>query len=139
MANNALKILLVSTDPDPVRVLREDLVKGRDLPFELIQAEDFFTVQDAFDKHELHLIVLDLSVSQKQGLEQLDQVCREAGGIPILVLIDPPDDDLGTQSIKRGAHEYFFKRRVLADASSLIDRIRYTLERHILLGDARVM
>ncbi|MBW1903105.1 MAG: response regulator, partial [Deltaproteobacteria bacterium] len=95
--------------------------------------------REVFEKNEMHLIVLDLSVSQELGLEQLDQVCRESRGIPILVLIDPADDAVGTQAIKRGAHEYLFKRSVLADASSLIDRIRYTLEKQILLGNARAM
>ncbi len=139
MTNKILKIMLISTDPGCVRVLRQVLNQGPDLPFELIHAEDVFTAKDVFEKNEVHLIVLDLSVSQEHGLEQLDQIYQNAGGIAILVLIDPEDDSLGTQAIKRGAQEYFFKRRVLADASSLIDRIRYTLERQILLGNARAM
>jgi DNA-binding NtrC family response regulator len=139
MTNKTLKILLISADPDYVRVLRQVMDKGQDLPFELIYAEDVFTAQDVFEKEEVHLIVLDLSVSQEHGLEQLDQICQNARGIAILVLIDLEDDSLGTQAIKRGAHEYLFKRSVLADASSLIDRIRYTLEKQILLGNARAM
>jgi DNA-binding NarL/FixJ family response regulator len=139
MTNNILKTMLISTDPDCVRVLRQVLDKGQDLPFELIHAEDVLTAKDVFEKNEVHLIVLDLSGSQEHGLEQLDQICQNARGIAILVLIDPEDDSLGTQAIKKSAQEYFFKRRVLADANSLIDRIRYTLERQILLGNARAM
>jgi DNA-binding NtrC family response regulator len=139
MTTNILNIMLISTDPDYVRVLRQVLNKGQDLPFELIRAEDVFTAQDVLKKNEVHLIVLDLSVSQEHGLEQLDQIYQNASGIAILALIDPEDDSLGTQAIKRGAQEYFFKPRALADASSLIDRIRYILERQILLGNARAM
>ena len=136
MTNKASKILLISTDSDPIRVLREAMDKGQILPFELIHVEDVFTAQDVLEKNEIYLIILDLSVSQEHGLEQLDQLCKEASGIPILVLIDPEDDSLGIQAIKRGAHEYFSKRKALTNVRSLIDSIRYTLEKQILLGNA---
>jgi signal transduction histidine kinase len=75
-----------------------------------------------------HLILLDLSLPDSQGLDTVRAVAQQARGTPIVVLTGADDETLGIAAVRNGAQDYLVKGQ--ADARMLVRAIRYAIERH---------
>jgi diguanylate cyclase (GGDEF)-like protein/PAS domain S-box-containing protein len=54
-------------------------------------------------------ILIDLALPDIRGLDALDMLLLAAPRTPILVLIDPQDEETGKLAVQRGAQDYVFK------------------------------
>jgi len=57
-------------------------------------------------------ILVDLFLPDSRGIETFDQLFLAAPHIPILILIDPQDEDTAKLAVQRGAQDYLFKARL---------------------------
>ncbi len=88
------------------------------------------SLADALRRHpfgDIDAVLLDLNLSDSQGLDTLDRLARVVGGIPIIVLTAHDDDRLAVLAVQRGAQDYLVKGEV--DGASLMRAIRYARER----------
>ena len=72
-------------------------------------------------------LLLDLNLPDSTGVTTFLRLQPRATGVPIVVLVAPQEEDLGKQSVERGALDYLLKGEVTAQ---LVDKVlRYATER----------
>lgn len=72
-------------------------------------------------------ILLDLGLSDYDGLEGLQRTLTIAGRIPVIVLTGRVDRDLGEAAVAEGAQDYLVKSTVSGE--ELVRAVRYAVER----------
>ncbi len=73
------------------------------------------------------VVVLDTSASPEDPLLNVDQVRTAAPDVPIIVLSDHVDEDIGVRAIRAGAQDYLFKSDLTA--ARLSRSVRFAIER----------
>jgi len=76
---------------------------------------------------DFEVILLDLALSNGQGIAAFDQLILAAPNALILVLSGTTDEEIVHQAMQRGAHDYFSKAHI--DAHWLPRALRYVIER----------
>jgi diguanylate cyclase (GGDEF)-like protein/PAS domain S-box-containing protein len=72
-------------------------------------------------------LLLDLNLPDSTGVTTFLRLQPRAAGVPIVVLVAPQEEDLGKQSVDRGALDFLVKGEVTAQ---LVDKVlRYATER----------
>jgi diguanylate cyclase (GGDEF)-like protein/PAS domain S-box-containing protein len=120
-------VLLVESDPGDARLILDSLAgaAGRSFRVEwvsLLSAALLSLVREAPE-----VVLLDLTLSDGQGVEVFDQVFRAAPNSLILVLSQASDEETARQAVRRGAQDYLVKGHV--DAHWLPRALRYLIER----------
>ena len=78
----------------------------------------------------IEAILVDLYLPDSRGIDTFDRLFRAAPKIPILVLIDPQDEETAKLAVQCGAQDYLFKGRLDAyllpkAVGSMIERAAY--------------
>jgi diguanylate cyclase (GGDEF)-like protein/PAS domain S-box-containing protein len=127
------KLLLVDARPEDVQLINDelDLVRGR--PFDLEVVDTMAAALNRLRGGGIDVILLDLNLPDSLGLTSFLRLQPKAGHVPIVVLVGQRDEDLGVESVERGALDYLIKQQVV---SNLLDKtLRYATERtHTLLA-----
>jgi diguanylate cyclase (GGDEF)-like protein/PAS domain S-box-containing protein len=76
---------------------------------------------------EIAAVVVDLFLSDSQGIETFDTLFRAAPHVPILVLSHLRDEDVGRLAVQHGAQDYLLEERL--DGYSLQKALSNMLER----------
>ena len=77
------------------------------------------------------VLLLDLNMPIRGGLEILPDVRRQAPNVKVLVLTGRDEDWYITQALRAGAHGYMLKS---ASETDLLDGIRKVVQGHLVLG-----
>ena len=88
------------------------------------------TLKEALESVELEdfsAILLDLVLPDSQGLETVEQMCKHAHGIPIVVLTGNADQTTAINAVKIGAQDFLVKTDV--DLDKVWRALRYAMER----------
>ncbi|MCX5684418.1 MAG: response regulator [Planctomycetota bacterium] len=128
MANNLLRLLLVEDNPADARLLAEYLCGPHPEEFHCIHVPRLAEALSCLASDRFHLVLLDLSLPDSQGLDTVRAVVQQARGTPIVVLTGADDETLGIAAVRNGAQDYLVKGQ--AGAPMLIRAIRYAIERH---------
>ncbi len=131
MQNHITKILLVEDNSGDAYLIREALHTTRNLNFELTQADNLSETLRILSKHEIDIVLLDLSLPDSSGFSTFSHVHSHATQIPIIVLTGSDDDELAARTMQSGAQDYLIKGTFTEDL--LARSIRYSIERHNLL------
>ncbi len=81
------------------------------------------------------LILLDLGLSDSSGVKTAEEMVQSSKGIPVIVLTGLGSEDVGLQSIKKGAQDFLDKNDL--DDKILGKSIKYSLERKKHLDDLK--
>jgi PAS domain S-box-containing protein len=125
-----LNILLVEDNPGDIRLLREILRDTASTRCQIVSAMSLAMAIDTLaqgDMPKFDAILLDLSLTDSQGLDTLVRLRSKAGSIPIVVLTGLNDEDLALVAMQQGAQDYIIKGQ--ADRNLLLRSIRYAIER----------
>jgi diguanylate cyclase (GGDEF)-like protein/PAS domain S-box-containing protein len=123
-------VLLVLSDPAEAKAVRRSLVNSRDGPFKV---EWVSRCGDAIERlgsqrgEEIAAVVVDLFLSDSEGIETLDQLLRVSPDVPILVLSRSRDEDVARLAVQHGAQDYLLQERL--DGYSLPKALTSMLER----------
>ena len=71
-------------------------------------------------------VVLDLGVSESQGLDAFDKVLAAAPGLPTVVLGTIDDEATGFEAVRKGAQDYLVKEQI--DGSLMCRVLRFAAE-----------
>ena len=73
------------------------------------------------------VVLLDLTLTDSQGLPTFERVQAVAADTPIIVLSGDENRELAIQAVRQGAQDYLSKKKV--DSDTLVRSIRYAVER----------
>jgi len=123
-------VLLVLPDAPEADAVRRSLVNSSDGPFKV---EWVRRCCDAVKRlgnqggEQIAAVVVDLFLSDSQGIETFDQLLRVSPHVPILVLSHLRDEDVARLAVQRGAQDYLLEGWL--DGHSLPKALTSMLER----------
>jgi DNA-binding NarL/FixJ family response regulator len=103
-----MKILIADDHPIFRAGLKEILTKERDVDF-VGEAESGHKALELAKKQRWDVVILDITMPGKEGLEVLQELRRERPKLPVLVLSAHPEDQLALRLLKAGAAGYLTK------------------------------
>ena len=127
MSDGPNRILLVEDNPGDARLLREALKDVANYRFDLEHVERLSHALERLRHEHFDVVLLDLSLPDSQGLENLAPVRDAAPAVPILVLTGLDDEEVAVRALRVGAQDYLVKGQT--DGISVVRAIRYARER----------
>ncbi|MFP4642386.1 MAG: response regulator, partial [Dehalococcoidia bacterium] len=127
MSENATKILLVEDSPGDVELVRQLLQEVTRFNFELQSFDDLSDGLKRLSEEVFDILLLDLGLTESQGLETLSSVCNKFPHVPITVLTGLDDEGTAMEAVNRGAQDYLLKNEVTGPL--LVRSILYAIER----------
>jgi len=128
------KVLLVEDDPGDARLLREMFNEQGSHNTELTHVECMSEAEKHLAEHAVDIILLDLGLSDAQGLGAVRRAHAAAPRVPLVVLTGLDDEALAAQALQEGAQDYLIKGQIETYGSTrgLLRALRYAIERKIL-------
>ena len=119
-----VKILVCDDDP-AFRKLVLTYLRSADMDFVLKEAGQKEEIQKALDKGGIDLVLMDILMPDKSGIEWLDEIVEKRIA-PVVMLTGFGSEEIAVQSIHEGAIDYIPKDRLTKDR--LLSTIKITLE-----------
>lgn len=116
-----IKVLIVDDHAIVRRGLKELLTDEPDIS--VFEAGDAETASEIIRSARWDLIVLDLDLPGKSGLQLLDEVKRDSRSIPVLVLSVYPEEQFAVRTLRAGAAGFMSKDAAAEDLVAAIRRI----------------
>ena len=141
-----MRIMIADDHPIFRSGMKEILASEKDV--ELIgEADNGRKVLELARKQRWDVIVLDITMPGKGGLEVLEELRREQPNLPVLILSAHPEDQLALRLLKAGAAGYLTKdkapevllaaiRKVLAGDKYISDSLAHKAIRQMVSGTA---
>jgi two-component system invasion response regulator UvrY len=93
---------------------------GWTIAAEAATAEELF---DALRRERFDIVVLDLTLRDRSGIDVLAQVRREHPGVPVLILASQDEEQYALQCLRAGAKGYVQKDSSADDILGAIERV----------------
>jgi len=87
------------------------------------EASSYGELVSLLEKENYDLLILDLNLGDKNGLESIEQVNSLFPGLPILVLSTYPEEPYAVQTFKAGASGYLNKTVISDELIKAIEKI----------------
>jgi len=120
-------VLLIEDDPAVARVIQEALADASDGPFIVEWVRRLSDGLEQLSKGGMAAVLLDLFLSDSQGINTFGMLSLAAPCVPILVLGGLGDEDIAKEAVKRGAQDYLLKTRL--DSYSLTRALHSVIAR----------
>lgn len=131
-----INILIIEDDPEIVDLVKEILEDTGNFPFFCTSAASLSPGLELLTNQEFHIILLDLSLPDSQGIDTLHKTLSSAPDIPIILLTGMDDEALALEALQAGAQDYIVKGH---NESFLLARsIRYAIERKRIENELRM-
>lgn len=121
-----INLLLVEDNEDDYELTRELLSSKK---VKITWTQTLSETIEALEKEKYDVILLDLGVSDSQGLQTFESI---AGCInnppPVIVFSGNDDDEIAQEAIIKGAQDYLVKGTVTSEL--LMRSMKYAMERH---------
>lgn len=117
-----LRVLLVDDHP----LIRKGLADVLRENFEKIEIVDASSSQEAMDqirKFQWNLVLLDISLPGRSGLEILKDIRRDQPALPVLVLSMHAEEEYALRVLKSGANGYVMKNRAADELVTAINKV----------------
>ncbi|MEO7297204.1 MAG: SpoIIE family protein phosphatase [Verrucomicrobiota bacterium] len=122
-----IKVLLVEDNPEDVFLLQRILSRGRGAQFEIESEESLKKALARLERGDIDVVLLDLSLTDSQGLETFYAIQSQVPQIPIIVLSGLDDETVALKAVHAGAQDYLVKGRV--DSQLITRSMIYAIER----------
>ena len=116
-------ILIVEDEANIRRVLRK-VLSDEDKSVTISEAEDGVMAISAISKSNFDLILCDIKMPKKDGIEVLDYVQEHAPETPIVMISGHGDLETAVQAMRKGAYDYIAKP---PDLNHLLQTVRTAL------------
>jgi diguanylate cyclase (GGDEF)-like protein len=131
------RLLLVEDNAGDARLVRDMLSQQDQHTIELVHVECVREAEAYLAEHAVDLILLDLGLSDAQGLEAVQRATAAAPHIPLIVMTGLDDESLAGHALKKGAQDYLVKGQI--ETRGLLRAMRYAIERKGTESAARAM
>lgn len=143
------KILLIE-DEEPIRRVMVRILQDENATYEVTEAHDGSKGLSALKKNDFDLVLCDIKMPKKDGIEVLQETRNQNIHVPFIMLTGHGNVDTAVQAMKLGAHDFIPKP---PDLNRLLTAVRNALEikslkkentalkkkiakRHTIIGDA---
>jgi diguanylate cyclase (GGDEF)-like protein/PAS domain S-box-containing protein len=126
-------VLLISSRRSEQERVRAALAAVRGQPYRLEVAASLADALPRFKTDSIDAVLLALNLNDSNGLTTFLRIQPKATQLPIVVVVDPADEDVATSAVERGALDFLTTDQLLPQ---MIDKVlRYATERtHTLLA-----
>lgn len=128
MIGKTIKILYVEENIEDVLLIREFIKETKNVNYELTHVQHLDDALLELVNNNYDIIMLDLSLPDRQGVEIITKVRERASHIPVVVMTGIDDETMAIKALQQGAEEYLVKGKVKSHALSRI--LRYAIMRH---------
>lgn len=119
-----IRVLVVVDDDATLDALRRALRSGGD--YVVTEVTSFRDAIGAMSRTPPDVVILDLAISDAQGLRAVALTRSYAGESPLIVIADPEQETLGLKAVNAGAREYLLRNGLYP---TLITRtLRFSVE-----------
>ena len=143
------KILLIE-DEEPIRRVMVRILQDENSTYEVTEAHDGSKGLSALKKNDFDLVLCDIKMPKKDGIEVLQETRNQNIHVPFIMLTGHGNVDTAVEAMKLGAHDFIPKP---PDLNRLLTAVRNALEikslkkenkalkkkiakRHTIIGDA---
>ncbi len=123
-----IKVLLIEDNPGDARLVKEMLIDTGANRFSLTHVG---LIREGLSRllgdRGFHLILLDLSLPDGDGLDAIRQVYAVTPHLPVVILTGLDDETVAIRAVQEGAEDYLVKGQM--DSNLLARAIRYAIER----------
>lgn len=127
MSKTKLKILLIEDNMDDVFLLKKMLAEHQTTSFDIEHKSTLTDAIKILETQHFDIILLDLSLSESEGLDTFTHIHNRFSATPIIVLTGLAAEEPAIMAVRLGAQDYLVKDEV---NQHLISRaIRYAIER----------
>lgn len=127
MHSKPITILLIEDNLADADLLQEILAETDDIEWQVVHVEKLKEGLKVLKENHFDVILLDLSLPDKQGLATVSITHEEVPDLPIVVLTGFNDKVTALEALRKGAQDYLTKGQI--DNSQLVRTIRYAIER----------
>ena len=127
MEKSLIRVLLVESDAKFGRLMRENLSGLTGSPIYLEITETLAGALRELDHRQSDAVLLNLFLSDSEGISTFSRVQTEAPNLPIVILTCHDNEALALEAVRHGAQDYLVKAKV--DGKTVARVIRYAIER----------
>lgn len=136
MDATSYRILLVANDPDETVVFQDRVAElANGVSFEVAHTQRLDEALTKTRSETFHLIVLDLTLPDCEGLNTFIRMSDSAAAVPVVVMVDSQHKSLALEAARNGAQDYLVKGEW--NREMLERTIKHSRERHRLLTELR--
>ncbi len=122
-----LNLLLVEDNPADADLLQEILDEANETEWSLVHVETLKEALKCLNETPFDVVLLDLSLPDKQGLDTVQKTYQVAPDLPIVVLTGLNDKVIAIEALRQGAQDYLVKGKI--DSNLLVRAIHHAIER----------
>jgi len=127
MNPSPIKVLLIDDEPAQAWLIREYLQSAARNSVELECAETLADGLRRLAGGGIHVVLLDLSLPDSLGTATFAKMHAQYSGMPVVVLTNLEDEELGRKLVSSGAQDYLVKGQI--NELILYRALRYAIER----------
>jgi signal transduction histidine kinase len=127
MADENIHVLLIEDSEEQAQLLTQLLLESDNPVFEVTHVATLRPGLDILELQGVHIVLLDLTLPDSEGMETFLRVQNRAPDVPVVVLTGLDDEALAVETVQRGAQDYLVKGR--GDDRILVRSLRYAMER----------
>ena len=125
--NKIINVLLIEDNPGDALLIRKMLKEGERTVYKVVHDKKLDDGLKHFFNDDFDVILLDLGLSDSQGIETFNRIKNVASKVPIIILTGLSDKEFAINTLSKGAQDYLVKSYL---DSILLDRsIHYAIER----------
>ena len=118
------KILIIEDEESIRRVLKKVLIEENN-KYQFIEASDGVQGIEKIKSNKLNLILCDIKMSKKDGIEVLQFIIKECPEVPTIMISGHGDLETAVESMRLGAFDYISKP---PDLNRLLNSVRSALK-----------
>jgi signal transduction histidine kinase len=134
-----LTALLIADNPTDAYLLGEMLTQASaehdasDVTVDVVYADRLAAGLDCLHDGTIDVVLLGLSLPDRQGLETLESLEHAGCAVPVVVMTGVGDMAFGVKVMQHGAQDYLIKGQI--QPGTLVQSLRYAMERQQLRRD----
>ena len=128
------KILIIEDEESIRRVLKKVLMEEND-KYQIFEAIDGVDGVENIKSNKLDLILCDIKMPKKDGIEVLDFIIKKYSEIPVIMISGHGDLETAVESMRLGAFDYISKP---PDLNRLLNSVRAALKNNNFIKTSRV-
>jgi two-component system chemotaxis response regulator CheY len=117
-----LRILIVD-DSSVIRRSIERYLRNQGIEAEFYAAGDGETAIDQVEEHQPHIMTLDITMPEMDGLECLEEVLKRDEDLKVLIISALADTDTAVEALSRGAMDFVTKPFTPEELAEYIQRL----------------
>jgi DNA-binding NtrC family response regulator len=126
--------ILVIDDEKSIRETLKEILEYEDHQVDL--AEDGETGIELFKDNKYDIVLLDIKMPKKDGIEVLEDIFGIATDVPVIMISGHGNIDTAVESIKKGAYDFIEKP---LDLNRLLVTIRNAMDKTSLLKETKTL